>query len=141
MFDANMVLIDGTSTLTTGTHTPSTSASSRSNGAIVIDIRETGASGLVAVLILSELGGAADSYTLTGFIEVSDNENFGSIISEVGKFDILAASKGVILGIETPDIVLLRFATGRRYVRANLTVSNDFGGVKVYLTPFPFKTL
>lgn len=142
MFDSDMILIDGTTVLNTGTDDAATSATSRSDGAIVIDISETGASGLVAVLILPELADGADAYTLDGFIEVSDDVAFGGgTISEMGKFDILAASKGQILGIETPAEVLLRFATGKKYVRANLTVNNAFGGVKVYLTPFPFKIL
>ena len=139
-FDANLILVDGTIDMDTGTDTaPSSTTRDDTTGAAIIEINETGKDGLTAVLIIPD--GAEDIETLIGFIEVSDEDDFASDVHEMGKFDVAAASKGVILGSELPCTAFLKFATDKKYVRANITVNEDFGKVKCYLSPYPFKTL
>ena len=148
-FDANLVLIDGTVDLAAATAASFVAASSitrvTASGAVVEDIKATGLRGLAAVLVLPSAGNGTTDYIL-GFIETSDVVGFGSDVHEVGKFDIAAATKGRILGDEAPAIVIMRFATKERYVRANLTpvVGNgtgSFGLVQVLLSPYPFHIL
>ena len=142
MFDANLILMDGSVVTTTATDTPATSLTrDAATGAAVIDLKGTGKNGLTAVMILSDLAGAADAYTLTSFLEASDVLAFTSDIHKLASFDVAGATGGVILGIETPLTVLVKFATKERYLRINATVSNDFGYIKVYLAPFDFNKL
>ena len=146
MFDADLVLVDGTINLTSSTDDPAESTTvDEITGGAVIDLGESGVCGLAAVLIMPTAG--ATGATLDGFIEVSDTEDMTAAtcgVFEVGKFGIASATKGRILAAEVPATVILRFATDKRYVRANLTVasgSDNFYKVKCYLTPFPFKVL
>ena len=146
MFDSDLILLDGSVDLNAANDAAPTSVTrDAATGGVVIDIGEGGtpASGLVAVLIgVDDADGDTD--TLTAFIESSDNVAFGSVVHELGKFDKLAATKGIILGAEVPGVFMLRFATTDRYVRLNATVGttpDDFGTVYCYLTPYPFKTL
>ena len=155
MFDYNMILIDGTINLTATTDTPAIATDrDAATGAAVIDLGPGGtpSNGLAAVLILPTA--AVASSTLTGFIEASDTVDMTGTttgISELGKFGVASATKGVILAEEVvastiPVIVVMRIATEKRYIRANLTVNNTTGSynfykVKCYLTPFPFTLL
>ena len=144
MFDNNLVLLDGTVTYNPTNDTPATSTTrDAATGAVVLDLGVGGtpASGLSAVLILPAAD--ADADILTAFIEVSDVAAFTSDVHEVGKFDIAAATKGVILGSECPATVILRFATKERYVRLNGTVTagDDFNLAKCFLTPYAFHVL
>ena len=144
MFDDLMELLDGTIDLAPSTDTPATSVTrDAATGAAGIDMGEGGtpAGGMSCVLLLP--AASADGDILTAFLEVSSVVAFGSDVSEVGKFDIAAASKGVILGSETPDEAILRFSTDKRYVRLNATVtaSDDFKAAKCYLVPSAFKVL
>jgi len=142
MFDSNLVLMDGTVVTTTALDTPATSTTrDATTGAAIIDLEETGVTGLVAVMFCSDLAGGADAYTLTAYMEASASATFASAIERLGNFGIANATSGVILGSETPCVATVRFATKKRYVRINATVSNDFGNLKVYLTPWPFKVL
>ena len=154
MFDDSLILIDGTINLIATTDTPAISTTvDAATGAKVIDLGPGGtpSNGLAAVLILPTAAVAGS--TLTGFIESSDTEDMTGTttgISELGRFGVASATKGVILAAEVvastiPVIVVMRIATEKRYVRANLTVntgdSYNFYKVKVYLTPFPFTLL
>ena len=154
MFDAKLILIDGTVDLTGNDDTPAISTVyDGSFGSAVIDLGEGGtpSNGLAAVLILPTA--AVASSTLTGFIESSNSENMTNVtsgISELGKFGVASTSKGIIVATEVtsstvPVIVVMRVTTEKRYIRANLSVnttdSYNFYGVKVYLTPFPFVLL
>ncbi|KKK83040.1 hypothetical protein LCGC14_2797370 [marine sediment metagenome] len=144
MFDSLLMLLDGTIDLAPSTDTAATSTTrSGATGAAVIDLGTGGtpASGLSCVLILP--AASADEDILTAFLEVSSVVAFGSDVSEMGKFDIAAATKGVILGSETPAVVILRFSTDKRYVRFNgtVTASDDFKAVKCFLTPSAFKVI
>lgn len=154
MFDAKLILIDGTVDLTGNDDTPAISTVyDGSFGSAVIDLGAGGtpSNGLAAVLILPTA--AIASSTLTGLIESSDTMDMTGTttgISELGKFGVASASKGVILATEVvsatvPVIVVMRVTTEKRYIRANLSVNGttqySFYGVKVYLTPFPFVLL
>ncbi len=149
MFDADLVLWDGTINITASTDAVAFSTTRLSTtGGAVIDLGPGGtpASGLSAVLIMPTAPVA--SSTLTGYIEGSEEVAFGESTyqnHELVKFDIAAATEGVILAAEVPAIVIARFATSLRYVRANLTVntgdSYNFYKVKVFLTPFPFRVM
>ncbi len=147
MFDYNMILMDGSVVTTTSTDTPAISTTrDATTGAVVIDLGAGGtpASGLVAVMFCSDLAVGAAAYTLTSYLQASDTADMTGTttgIDRLGSFGVAGATTGVILGSETPCVATVRFATKKRYVRINATVSNDFGYIKVYLTPFPFKVL
>ncbi len=147
MFDYNMILMDGSVVTTTALDTPAISTTrDATTGAVVIDIGAGGtpSSGLVAVMLCSDLAVGAAAYTLTAYLQASDTADMTGTttgIERLGSFGIANAATGVILGAETPCIATVKFATKKRYVRVNGTVSNDFGYIKVYLTPFPFKVL
>jgi hypothetical protein len=132
--------MDGSVITTTSLDTPATSLTrDATTGAAVLDLRGTGQNGLSAVMILSDLAGGAAAYTLTSFLEASDVLAFTSDLHKLTSFDMAGATTGVILGAETPLTVVVKFATPKRYLRINATVSNDFGYIKVYLTPWAFK--
>ncbi len=145
MFDANLILMDGSVVTTTSLDTPATSCTrntTATDGAAVIDLQETGARGMSAVMILSELvSPTADAYYVEAFLEASDVLAFTSDLHKLTSFDLLGGTTGRILGIETPCTIVAKFATDKRYLRVNLTVSNNFGYIKVYLTNSAFKVL
>jgi len=146
MFDYNMILIDGTVDYNAANDTaPTSTTRDAATGAAVIDLGLGGtpASGLSAILIVPD-DANGDLDTLTAVLEVSSAVAFGSDKSEVGKFDVAAASEGVILGSEVPCVSILRFSTDKRYVRINGMVGtspDDFGAVKAYLSPYEFKVI
>ena len=144
-FDASLVLMDGSVTTTTATDTPAISTTrDGSTGAVVLDLRETRSQGLTAVLICSALAGGAAAYTLDAFLEASDTADMTGTatgIERLGSFQVASATSGQILGSETPTLALVYFATSKRYLRVNATVSNDFGLITVLLSPYPFKVL
>ncbi len=136
-FDVNLVLMDGSVVTTTATDTPATSLTRDAlTGAVVLDLKETGFKGFMALMVLSDLAVGANAYTLTAFLEASDVLAFTSDIHRLGSFDIAGAAGGVILGSETPGSAEVRFLTHKRYLRVNATVSNDFGYIQVLLTPY-----
>jgi len=141
-FDANLVLMDGSVVSTTVTDTPAISTTrDAATGAAVLDLQGTGKNGLVAVMTLSDLAGGADAYTLTAYLQASDTEDMTGTatgIERLGSFQIASATTGVIIGSETPNIALVYFATNKRYLRINATVSNDFGYITVLVTRHPF---
>jgi len=140
-FDANLVLIDGTIVMTATTDTAPTSAATRNTatGAVVIDLKETGRFGLVAVLVCpADLSAGADAATLTGYIECSDAVAFGSFVERHGSWGVANTTMGVIVGDECPCVAFIRFATRKRYCRANITVSASFGSPIVLISPYPF---
>lgn len=145
-FDANLVLLDGTTTITAGNDDAPTTET-RTNGAIVLDIKETGRFGLVAVLVCPAAltsGDATSSFT--GHIESCDTLAFTSTagIERHGSFGVANTGTGVILGAECPCVAFIRFATKKRYVRANFTVviaGVAFGAPQILLSPYPFEAL
>jgi len=144
MFDSDLILRDGTIVTTATTDTPAISTTRLSTtGDAVLDIGETGVNGLVAVMFCSELTVGAALYTLTAYLQASDTEDMTSAtdVERLGSFGVANATTGVILGSETPCVATVRFATKKRYVRLNMTVSNSFGYVTVVLHPWAFKTL
>ena len=145
MFDSKLVLMDGSVVTTINTDTPATSTTrSATTGAAVIDLGAGGtpAGGLTGVLICpDDLAAIADAYTLTAYLQASDTEDMSAAIERIGSFGVANATTGVILGSETPCVATVRFATKKRYIRVNATVSNDFGYIKVYIEPYTFKKL
>jgi len=143
MFDNNLILMDGSVSTTTALDTPATSTTrDATTGAAVIDLGTGGtpASGLTAVLVLAD-NLADNNYTLTAYMEACSAVGFGSAVERLGNFGVANATAGVILDTETPCVATVRFATKKRYVRINATVSNTFGYIYVYLSPFVFKRL
>lgn len=154
-FDANLVLIDGTKDITALTAASyvaatSTTRETTNTGAAVIDLKETGVRGIAAVLVIPVLVTSTDY--LTAIIQVSDEEDIGNAVyhlHEVVKFDVHAETTGVILASECTAglVVIRRFVSDKRYVRAKLTpvkgtgVAGDFGAVQVLLSPYPFNIL
>ena len=147
MFDASLILVDGTVSIDADTVTsyaaPTATTAVSATGAAVVDVSKTGVNGLAAVMILPTAEDAGTTDTLTAFIEASDVLAFTSDIHKLGSFDIAGASGGVILGAEGPDVAVVRFATNKKYVRVNWTPAKDngngdFGKIKVYLSPYPF---
>ena len=142
-FDNNLILIDGSVDYNPDNDTAPTSTTRDSNtGAAVIDLQGTGIRGLAVVLVFADSADAnADEATIV--LEASDESDFASDVHELGKFDIAAATKGVILGSEVPATVVMRFATMERYVRINGTVTagDDFHTVYAYISPYPFHVL
>ena len=153
MFDSDLILVDGTvacSQATAASWTPAISTTrTAASGAVVIDLRKTGVSGLAAVLILPTGTSVGTTDYLIAYLQASDTEDMTGTttgISLLGYFGIASAVTTRILSGEAPAIVVMRFATKKRYVRANLTptVGNgaaNFGAVKVYLTPYAFKVM
>ena len=152
-FDANLVLIDGTVDIDSDAAAGFVAATSTTKldatGAAVIDIKETGFKGLAAVLIIPKLTSAADYLTAT--IQASDEVAFANVapnLQEVVKFDVAAATLGRILASECTAglIVIRRFVTDKRYVRAVITPtksggSGSFGLLQILISPYPLNIL
>ena len=150
-FDANLALCDGSAVwsfanLNTSDYGTPVSTTRNAGGFAILDLKESAAKGLSVVLICTQTytqsGGAGDD-ALTVIIEESGSATFASDIHELGKFDIAAATKGVILGSETPATVVMKIAMKERYLRidASCTAADNFGVVYCYLTPYPFRVL
>lgn len=134
MFDASLMCHDGTTITATVTPTSTT----RTSGSAVIDLKQTPAQGLSAVLIMgADLEGASDTILVT--IEESDTEGSGYV--EVARFPTLTKGTGM------PGTYIIRFATDLRYVRALITCVDNSGSgytvanVYVLLSPYPFYLL
>jgi hypothetical protein len=149
-FDANLVLVDGSAdwsyaNLVTSSYGTPTSTTRNDGGFAVIDLGSThiGASwkGIAAVLVLTEAADAT-SDALTCTIEESTSEGF-TVPHELAKFDIAAATMGVILGSEVPATVIRRVSPTLRYIRCKATVpsGDDFNTVYCLLSPYPFEYL
>ncbi len=154
MFDSDLILIDGSVAMVAGTATsfaPAILSTERTgaSGATVLDLKGTGANGLSAVLILPTPTSVGTLDYIIGYLQASDTEDMTAIttgIDLLGYWGILAAVTTRILNTECPAIVVMKFATKKRYVRANMTptVSNgsaNFGAVKVYIEPYSFSKL
>jgi len=151
-FDANLILIDGSVDVDSDTAASFVAATSvtraAATGAAVIDISTygTGLMGMAAVLIIPVLVTSSDYLTAT--IQASDAVGFGSDVHEVVKFDLAAVTLGRILSSEcTSGLILVkRFTTDRRYIRAVITPTKGTGDgsflyTQILLTPYPFRML
>jgi hypothetical protein len=144
VFDYNGILMDGSVVTTTALDTPAISTTrDATTGAAVLDLGAGGTpeGGLTAVMFCSDLAVGAAAYTLTAYLQASDTADMTGTttgIERLGSFGVANATTGVILGAETPCTAYVKFATKKRYVRINATVSNDFGYIKVYLAPHVF---
>lgn len=114
-FDANLVFHDGAEI--TATVTPISLA--RTNGSIVLEIKETPAKGLSVVMIVTEdIDGATDTLQVT--IEESAGVN-GTYV-EVARFPLLVQGTGM------PGTYIRRFDSNKAFVRALLTATDVGGG-------------
>lgn len=149
-FDANIVLADDDAdwtyaNLVSSDYGTPTSTTRNSGGFAVIDLGGTNigaaASGIAVVLVLTEAAAASDD-ALTVIVEESSTEIF-TVPHELAKFDILAATKGVIIGSETPAAVIRRISPTLRYLRidASCVSGDDFKTCYCLLSPYPFRGL
>jgi hypothetical protein len=138
-FDSGLALVDGSAAwtyaalVTPATYGVPTSTTRNAGGFAVLDIGETGVDGLSAVVILPAANAGADALTLT--IEGCASAAFGSLVHVLADFDIVATTTGVLVGSETPCVMIRRFRSKWRYIRAHavVTAADDFGLGKVYL--------
>ena len=149
-FDANLVLVDGSAAwsfanINTSDYGTPVSTTRNAGGFAIIDLGSANigvaVSGIAVVLVLMAAAAAGDE--LTAIIEESGSSTFASDIHELGKFDILAATKGVILGSECPTVVIIRISPKERYLRidASVTAGDNFGLSQCLLSPYPFRVL
>jgi len=149
-FDANLVLADDTAdwtyaNLVTSDYGTPTSTTRNAGGFAVIDLGSANigaaVSGLAVVLVLTEAAAAADD-ALTVIVEESATEIF-TVPHELAKFDILAATKGVIIGSEAPCTVIRRVSPTLRYLRidASCVAADDLKTCWCLLSPYPYKVL
>ncbi len=150
MFDADLILIDGTVITTTATDTPSDPAVlttvDTTTGAAVVDLGTGGtpAVGLTAVMIFPELGDGADAYYIVAYLQASNTLDMttGVASERLGNFTLAAATAERLVGAETPCVATVRFATKKRYVRVYYTITGgDMGYLKCYIEPYTFKDL
>jgi hypothetical protein len=148
MLDANLCFCDGTldwtyANVVTSNYGTPTSTTKNAMGMGVLDLGSgsAGRKGGAVVLILTEAAAAVDD-ALTVIVEESDTEAF-TTPHELGKIDILAATKGVIIGSETPTTVVFSCIPTRRYLRidASCVADDDFKTVYAYWAPHPYKDL
>lgn len=133
-FDAELVMHDGTTI--TANITPI--LTSRASGSACIDLKETGAKGLAAVLIMgADIAGATDTLQIT----IEECATLGGTFVEMATFPLLTKGTGM------PGTYILRFIATERYVRA-LIVVNDVGGggfsvasCYILLSQYPFQYL
>lgn len=147
-FDYNLMLADETADWTKAnldSYGTPTSTTRNSGGFAVLDLGSAGiggdVGGMAIVLVLTETANAVGD-ALTVIVEESTTEVF-TVPHELAKFDILAATKGVILGSETPCTVIRRVTPTLRYLRivASCTASDDFKTCWCLVSPYPYKVL
>ena len=151
-FDANLVFCDGSADwshvnlVTSFTYGTPTSIVRNSGGFVVLDLGATKiggpVSGLAVVLFLPEADDSLDE--LTAIVEESSVVGFGSDAHELGKLDIAAATKGIILGGECPATIVMRVAPKLRYLRLKAVTTNvgdDFNRAQCLLSPYPFRVM
>jgi hypothetical protein len=150
-FDANLVLAndDGDWTfanLVTSDYGSPTSTTRNAGGFAVLDLGSanigTAVHGIAIVLIFLDSANASDD-ALTCIAEESGVEAFTSDVHELGKFDIAAATKGILLGSEIPATIVMRVTPKERYLRidASCVAADDFGTVWALVSPYPFRLL
>lgn len=135
VFDANLVLHDGTTITADITPTSTT----RSGGSAVVDLGKTPADGLYAVLIMgADLGAASDTLQVT----IEHSASAGSGFEEVARFPLLTKGTGM------PGTYILRFGSNRmangataQYVRGKIDATDasgsDFTVANVWLNITP----
>ena len=136
VFDANLVLHDGT----TITADSSPTSTTRSGGSAVLDIRKTAATGLYAVLFVgADLAETSDTMQIT----IEHSAAVGSGYEEVARFPLLTKGTGM------PGTYIARFGSNRmangsvaQYVRGKIDITDadsgsDFTVANVYLNITP----
>jgi len=135
MFDALLMPHDGTTI--TANITPV--LTTRVSGSAVIDLGETPAKGLSAVMMVgADLAETSDTLQVT----IQECATLTGTFVEVGHFPLLTKGTGM------PGTYVCRFHVEERYVRALIVVSDsDAGGdftvasVYILLTPYAFKVV
>lgn len=154
-FDANLVLVDGTTDWTYANVVTNEAGLPESTtltyGSAVIDLLATSgtpAVGMSVVLIIDEVTTHDDA--LTAILQGSDAIDFTYAagppeltVETLATFDIMGETAGIIVGDECPCTVIRRFQTKKRYVRIYATcVSGDnFHTVYAFLQPWAFHRL
>jgi len=149
-FDYNLMFADDTADWTfanvvTSNYGTPTSTTRNAGGFAVLDLGSAGIGspvrGWAVVLCLTEAAAAADD-ALTVIVEESTTVVF-TVPHELAKFDILAATKGVIIGSEQPCTVIRRISPTLRYLRidASNVADDDQKTVWCLLSPYPYKVL
>lgn len=154
-FDANLVLADGTEWTKSNLDSYGTPVSLTRNdgGFVVLDLGSadigSAISGLAIVLVFTEASGGTDQ--LTVIAEESEEVAFGDVSDNLHllcEFDILAATRGLIIGSEltaalTPRTVIRRVNPVHRYIRikASCTAADDLGIVYGLVSPYPYRVL
>ena len=142
-YDANLVLADDTldwgydNLVSYGTPD---STDKNAGGFVILDIKETGAKGMAAILII-DAAGSSSGNQLTVVLQASDSSTFASGIQTLCNFEVAGVAHGTILGNEAPCTVIRRFATEKRYVRIVASTTGDFYTVWCLLSPYPFYKL
>lgn len=132
-FDANNMFHDGTAITADITPTSVT----RTGGSAVLDLKQTGAVGLAAVLVV----GADITGTASDTLQVSIEEcaTVDGTYVEVARFPLLTKGTGM------PGTYIRRFSAEKRYVRAKIDVTKaaaySQAGVYIFAAPHPFKVL
>jgi len=134
-FDAELVFHDGTAI----TADISPTSEVRSSGSAVIDLEtETGAQGMVAVLIMAaDLAETNDTFQVT----IEECTTVDGTYAEVARFPLLTKGTGM------PGTYTRRFDAQKRYIRAKIDVDDadagsDFTVVAyILLSQYPFKYL
>lgn len=149
-FDANLILAaaDGDAYewdyACLNSHGTPTLTTINDGGFTVLDIKETGAKGMVAILIIADTATGNVNGELVVQLQASDDSAFGGADTQtLAHFEVAGATHGHITAAETPCVVMRRFATEKRYVRIDAeSVSGDnYKTVWCLLSPYPFVTL
>ena len=134
-FDANNMFHDGT----TITADISPTSVTRTSGSMVLDLKETRAQGLAAILIVdADLAETNDTLLVT----IEECATVNGTYVEVARFPLLTKGTGM------PGTYIRRFSAEKRYVRAKIDITDadvggDFtvAGVYILAAPHPFKVL
>lgn len=135
-YDANLIFHDGT----TLTADQSPTSTTRVNGSAVLDLKETGAKGLVAVMICGA-DQAEDSDTI--LVTIQECATVDGTYTPVAVFATLTQGTDTL-----PATFLRRFTATERYVRAQINITdsdsgNDYSLASCYilLSQYPFYKL
>lgn len=143
-FDANLVLHDGLQTIANASPTSLT----RTSGYAVLDLKETGAKGLVVCVVIVQATAPGGSAEMVVDIQCSDSLAFAGAGREAvricGDQNADTIRQQDIPGAGGKGLFMRRIATKKRYMRSKVSgVTNGayFGDVYILVTPYGFDTL
>ena len=134
-FDYNMMFHDGT----TITADLDPTSEVRTSGSMVLDVRETPATGLAVVLVVgADLAEANDTLQ----VSIEECATVDGTYVEVARFPLLTKGTGM------PGTYVRRFDSNKQFIRAKINITDaDAGGdftvanVYILLAHYPFKVL